>query len=373
MPRVLHVITDLAPGGAELFLSRLAPRLRDRSIACAVCALGTGGAVAELLEQGGVTVTCCGMARGRVSLSGLARLRRVIREFHPDIVQTWLYHADLLGLGARLCGVRHVVWNLRCSDMRLEHYRRSTRLVVAACAKLSFLPDLVVVNSQAGREHHRTLGYRPKKWVVIPNGVDTELFRPSNEARSAVRQELGVADNDILVGVPARFDPMKGYSVLARAAGIALEREPNLWFVLYGQDMDRGNAPLLEMLRQAGALERTHLLGRREDAQRVHASLDMGCSSSLWGEGFSNALAEVMACGAPCVATDVGGNVDILGDTGHIVPPNDPETLAQGILDLARMPGQVRGDLGARARERILEYLSLEQAVERYAELYLTK
>ncbi len=370
MPRVYHLITDLAPGGAELFLARLAPRLVTAGIPCAVGALGKGGLAADMLREAGLPVTCCGMPRGWLSPNGLRILYRDLRSFAPDIVQTWLYHADLVGLGASFLGVSRIVWNLRCSDLCLANYRRRTRLVVRACAWLSGLPDMVLANSKAGLEHHQGLGYRPRASAVIPNGIDLEVFKPDPEARGEVRAALGLADTDILVGLPARWDPMKGHAVFARAAGLALRRNPGLRFLLYGQGIDGSNAGLTTALTQAGALETFQLLGRRGDTPRLHAALDIACSSSLHGEGFSNALAEAMACGVPCVGSDVGDTAAIIGDTGRVVPPNDAQALALGILEMAELGRERCSLLGVHARLRIQECYSLEHAVTRYAELY---
>lgn len=370
MPRVYHLITDLAPGGAELFLARLAPRLAAEGIPCAVGALGIGGIAADMLREAGLPVTCCGMPRGRLTLNGLRILYRDLRSFAPDIVQTWLYHADLVGLAARLLGAPRIVWNLRCSDPRLTHYRLRTRLVVRACALLSRLPDMVLANSQAGLEHHLSLGYRPRATAVIPNGIDLDVFKPDPAARREVRAALGLVDTDIIIGLPARWDPMKGHAVLAQAAGLALRQAPGLRFLLYGQGIDGENAELAAALAQAGADRATLLLGRRQDTPRLHAALDIACSSSLHGEGFSNALAEAMACGVPCLGSAVGDTAAIVGDTGRLVPPDDAEALAQGMLELARLTREQRARLGAKARQRIRENFSLELAVTRYAEVY---
>ncbi len=370
MPRVYHLITDLAPGGAELFLARLAPRLVAEGIPCAVGALGAGGVAADMLREVGLPVTCCGMPRGWLTLNGLRILRRDLRAFRPDVVQTWLYHADLVGLAARFLGVPRIVWNLRCSDLRLTHYRLRTRLVVGACARLSRLPDMVLANSQAGLEHHLRLGYRPRASAVIPNGIDLDVFKPAPDARGEVRAALGLADRDILIGLPARWDPMKGHALFAQAAGQALRQAPGLRFLLYGQGIDGENAALVAALAQAGAEKACLLLGRRQDTPRLHAALDIACSSSLHGEGFSNALAEAMACGVPCVGSAVGDTAAIVGDTGRVVPPGDAEALAQGMLELARLGREQRAQLGGMARHRIQRHFSLELAVARYAEVY---
>lgn len=369
--RVYHLITGLWPGGAEVFLHRLVKGLLEQGFECRVGSLVRSGPVDQWLRDLGVTVDCLGMSPGRPNPFVVGRFLAIQRSWRPTLLQSWMYHADLLGSSARLVGQRNILWNIRCTDMDLRRYSPMTALAVRLCARLSGLPRCVLTNARAARDYHLELGYHPRDFRVIPNGYDLELYRPDAAQRAAVRAELGIAPHEPLVGLAARFDPMKGHVVFAQAAALALRELPSLRFVLYGRDVTPDNAKLRSVLQAAGVLDRCLLLGRRDDAPRVHAALDVAVSSSLYGEGFSNTMAESMACGVPCVGTDVGDTALIIGGTGKVVPPNDAPALARGLVELAQLRPEARQALGRLAREHIREHYSLERAVAAYAALYL--
>jgi glycosyltransferase involved in cell wall biosynthesis len=292
-------------------------------------------------------------------VAGLYRLARLIADIRPEIVQGWMYHGDLaaliaLGLSGRRRQTR-LVWSIRCSDMDFARYRTQLRLVVRACAALSGRPDLVTANSAAGLAAHLSLGYRPRRSDIVFNGIDIDRFRPDAAARMAVRSELGIAADAILLAHVARVDPMKDHeSFLA-----AMAQLPDLHALLIGAGTE--NLPAVPNLVR---------LGRRADVARLLAAADIVVSSSAFGEGFSNALAEGMSCGLPAVATDVGDAGAIVGDTGLIVPKRDPQALAAALARLAQEPATVRAERGKRARARIEENFGMARAVARFAELY---
>ncbi len=370
MNRIYHLITCLEIGGAEVFLYRLVKGLLERGHACRVGSLVRSAPVDAWLRELGVEVDFLDMKPGRPNPLVLRKFLKIQRRWKPDVLQTWMYHADLLGLSARLMGQRNIIWNVRCTDMDLAKYSRVTALTVRACARLSGLPRCVLTNAHAARDFHLKLGYHPRAFQVIPNGYDTQTLRPAPEIRAAMRKELGLAEQDIAVGLAARFDPMKGHAVFAQAAGLILERQPHARFVLYGENVNHDNEPLVQALRTAKALHRCLLLGRRDDAPNVHQALDIAVSSSLFGEGFSNTIAEAMACGVPCVGTDVGDTARIIADTGHVAPPNDPEALAEGVAALAGLDSDARRAMGRAAHTRIVEHYSLDRVVDAYAALY---
>jgi glycosyltransferase involved in cell wall biosynthesis len=369
--RVVHLITSLESGGAQAMLHRLVARIDRGRFASVVVTLVDGGAVAERIRAEGVPVHGLGMRPGAPSPAGAARLVRLLRRERPAIVQTWLYHADLLGLlAARVAGAPPVLWNVRSSNMETARYGRSTALTIRLCARLSAWPQAVLVNSEAGRAFHARLGYRPREWVSLPNGIDTARFRPDEGARAAIRAELGLAPDAPLIGLLARFDPMKDHGTFFRAAGLLARRRPDARFLLAGKGIDRDNPALARLAGEAGVADATLLLGERPETARLTAALDLATSSSAYGEGFSNTLGEAMACAVPCVATDVGDAALIVGDTGRIVPPGDPAALAgawEGLLGLA--PGGRRA-LGDRARARIEARYALGPIVRRYEEVY---
>ena len=369
--RVLHLISSLAAGGAQTMLANLLARMDRQRFQNQVVSLIEVGPVGEQIRSQGIPVYPLGMRRGQPSPAGLWRLARLLRRERPDVLQTWLYHADLLGLcAAPLARTPVVVWNVRASNMDMAQYRRLSSWTVKACARLSGLPHAVVVNSEAGRAFHAQIGYHPRQWVLIPNGIDTQKFHPEPALRADVRCELGLEPEALLIGLVARFDPMKDHGTFLRAAGQLARTNPAAHFVLVGEGASANNAPLAALCAQENLDERMRLLGRLADLPRLTTALDMASSSSAFGEGFPNVVGEAMASGVPCVVTDVGDAARIVGETGIVVPPKNPEALAEGWRKLIALGADGRGQLGQAARARIQQHYSLTGVVRQYEDLY---
>jgi glycosyltransferase involved in cell wall biosynthesis len=372
--KILHLITALETGGAETMLAKLLESMDSSLYQPVVVSMIKPGLLGERILASGAELLDLGMSRGVPSPLALVRLVSLLHDQHPDVVQTWLYHADLLGLAAARTafplGRRPAVaWNLRCSFMDFSQYRRSTAWTVRLCARLSGLPDAVAANSRAAVDRHISLGYSPRRFEVIPNGFDAGLFRPQPDAPARLRRELGVAPESPLVGMAARFDPMKDHRTFVRAAGIVAEQRPDAHFVCCGQGVDPENEQLARWAKQARLDGRLHLLGQRRDVERFLAGLDL-CASSSQGESFPNVLGEALCCGVPCVATDVGDTAAIVGRSGEIVRPGDPDGLARAMLRLLDLPAAERFRLGCEGRMRMIRDYSLEAMAARYARLY---
>lgn len=329
-PSVVHVITDLKDGGAEAALYRLCS-VEGRAWVPHVISLMGPGKYGPKLEAAGVPVISMNMPQGRVSLSGLWLLWRTLRKIQPQAVQTWMYHADFLGgVTARLAGIRNVHWGVHNSVLVPGQNSRSTILIAHLCAWLShFVPRTVICCAQKAADVHRALGYRASALRTIPNGYDLEQFRPSREQRSAVRHELGFAD-EAIIGFVARYDPAKDHANLLSALAVLRQKSVAVFCLLVGSGMDDSNIKLKEHIARHGLEDQVILLGRRDDIPSIMNAIDVHVLSSS-AEAFPNVLAEAMACGTPCVSTDVGDAVDIVGESGWIVRPGDPQALAEKI------------------------------------------
>lgn len=366
--RLLHVINGLQLGGAEMTLWRLLSRIDRGRYDVEVVSLSDHGPVSALLSEIGVPTYALGMRLSAPNPRAFLRLGHLIKRFQPDVVQTWLYHADLLGgIAAATAGVP-VIWNLRQGNLSWQGNKFTTLATAAACALVSrWLPRRIVCCSQAARLAHERLGYASQKLVVIPNGYDLNRFRPSKTARAKIRAELGVPSSTRLVGLAARFHAQKDHrNFLEACRRISSD---DVRFVLCGNGVDPLQPDVSGLVARAGISDRCYLLGPRFDMPDVMAALDVSVSSSF-GEGFPNVVAEAMACGVPCVATDVGDSAIIVGDTGKIVPARDPEALAQAMAQLLSMSPQAREQLGLAARERIADRYHLASIVGRYQQLY---
>jgi glycosyltransferase involved in cell wall biosynthesis len=367
--KIVHLITGLQVGGAEMMLYKLLSRMdagRFRSIV--VCMTGEGQ-VAEWIRKLGIDVHPLGMRRGRPSLAAALRLVGLLRRERPTILQTWLYHADLLGLlTARLAGCPGVVWNIRSSKVEMYQHKRLLRYTIRTCAGLSRQPDAIVVNSVAGRRDHRRIGYHPRAWVLIPNGFDTERFRPDQAAR-CLRSELGLNSDTFLIGLVARFDPLKDHTTFLKAAGLLHSCCPEVHFVLVGRDVTLDNPVLSRLIEQGKLTRAVHLLGERRDVPRLTAGLDLATSCSV-SEGFPNAVGEAMASAIPCVVTDVGDSALLVGDAGLVVPPGQPDELAAAWARFVQLEPAQRQRLGDAARQRILSNFGLDAIARQYQDLY---
>lgn len=367
---VLHLITELQCGGAEGQLQQLilhSDRTRFRHV---VISIEEGGPIATALKAAGVEVRTLGLKRGLPSPAGLMHLVRLLRHFKPDVLHCWLYHGCLAGaLGARLAGVPRMIWGLRSANPGLRDYSLLTRGVVHLCAKLSFLPDGIVAISEKCRSVNRELGYKTTRMRVIANGIDVQKFSSDALARKAVREEFGLADNSILVGLFARYVPMKDHATFLQAAELVHRRCPQVRYLLAGRGITADNQPLLQLVRESELQDVVYLLGPRDDMPRLTAALDIACLSS-WSESFGNVVVEAMACEVPCVVTNVGDLASVVENTGRVVPPSDPSALAEAMFELIAMQPEERAALGQRARERVLAKFTLQKMVDAYQDIY---
>lgn len=367
--RIAHLITGLDPGGAEIMLFRLLSRLNRTRFLPAVFSLTTRGVTGDKIDGLGVPVAAMKMG-GLGTIQCLYRLITSIRAFGPDIVQTWLYHADFVGVilkgvvrAPRLC------WSLRCAELRAGDVSRRTLALVRVLARLSRIPDVVMVNSRAGLEAHERVGYHPRRWELLHNGFDTDAFRPDPEARAIVRKDLGLPSDMPIIGMVARFDPMKGYDNFLQAAAVLSAEAPHIRFMLVGRNVDSANRTLLSSIHSLGLTDRVILLGERDDVPQLLAALDvLVCASS--GEGMPNVVGEAMACGVLCVATDVGDTALLLGPFGELVPPRHPHALAGACRRLLNLSPEERVQRGAMARKRVQSSFSLDAVVREYEQIY---
>lgn len=370
---ILHVITGLGQGGAESVLYRLATA-SSQSVTHTVVSLTDGGIYAERLRVAGVDVRTLGMSRGRFSIGGFLTLRRLIKERQPDVVQTWMYHSDLLGgLAARSAGVKAISWGIRNSGAFLEKSSRSARIVLRLCARLSRrIPAAIVCCAQDAAERHKAVGYDGDRMVVINNGYDLARFSPDPLGRERLRKEWDVPADVPLIGCVARWDPLKDHENLLRAIA-ALEAEDkagNMRCALIGRGMTADNQALSAIIEQFGLRSRIILVGPRDDIPAVMNALDVHVLSSR-AEGFPNVVAEAMACGTPCVVTQVGDAARIVGDAGWVAPAERPGALAGAIGSaLAAVAEYGRNTVGEHGRERVQSEFALDRMVKGYLQVW---
>jgi glycosyltransferase involved in cell wall biosynthesis len=342
---VLHVIPSLGVGGAELMLSSLVRAPRRDDWKQAVVYFLKDEELVPMIRVAGVPVHRIGIRGIASSPIAVVRLALLIRRLRPKVVQGWLYYGDLLALFGLLLSNRRrqtrLYWGIRCSDMRLRQYGRPLRVALKLCSVLSSFPDGVIANSFAGLVEHLRMGYRPRISGVIGNCVNTTQFRPDGNVRARLRVELGVGEDENVVVHVARVDPMKDHSSLISLASAM----PDVKFVAVGRNTESLCGPP-NLLR----------LGQRRDVHELLAAADFFVSTSLFGEGSSNAIAEAMAAALPVIVTDVGDVRRVVGDAGVIVPPGNYNILASKLQDLLEFSPVERRALGLKARQQASKF-----------------
>lgn len=370
--KITFVITGLSTGGAEMMLHKLLQNIDRTCFEPTVISLMNKGEIGPRIEALGIPVLALCMNRSIPNPLVLLRLVRVLRKLKPDVVHTWMYHADLLGgMAARLAGLKRVIWGIRHSNLSKTENKRSTLAVVGLCAGISrWVPKKILSCSLRAKEVHAAVGYVNEKIHIIPNGFDLTRFTPDTAARASVRAELGLPPDAPLVGVVARYDPQKNHLGFVQAAATVLAQMPQVHFVLAGSGIDGSNAALqTAMAAHLGLKEHMHLLGRRDDIPRLMAAFDVLASPSH-GEAFPNVLGEAMACGVPCVVTDAGDSAEIVGATGRVVSVGDMAGLAQQLLQVLRMPDTQRAALGQLARARVQSEYEIGHVAGQYQAFY---
>lgn len=359
-PLVLHIIPGLDVGGAERQLAAHVSADRPGAPRQMVVSMMSGGRFAERVREAGVPLVELGVKTVAGVGPAVLRIARLIRRERPVAVQSWLYYGDLVATyalrAARLRAATRFYWGVRCSDMALNEYGRVLRWAVRNCAKLSDQPDAIIANARAGVAEHTRLGYHPRAFGVIENGIDTARFRPDAAARRQYRSELGVDDHTPVVLHVARVDPMKDHEALVAIA----TRQPEIRFFAIGKETQNLAGP--PNLRG---------LGVRDDMPGLYCAGDMVLSTSAYGEGFPNVIAEGMACGLLPVATNVGDSGLVVGETGIIVPARDRNALTRAIETLFAEPREARENRRAAARERVAGRYSLLRSVDAFDRLHL--
>lgn len=370
MAKILHIITDLDVGGAETMLWRLLDALDRDSCECSVLSLLKPGPIGGRIAELGVPVQTAAMQRGLPTPGALRRVSGAIKALRPDLIHTWMYHADLAGsLAAKDKGIP-VVWGIHHTGLDAARNPLRTRMLAKWLARMSYrVPARIVCCAEATRQAHIEAGYDPSKMTVIPNGVDTDAIRPDAAARAEIRTELRLDEETPLVGLVARDHPDKNIPGWIEAARLTHKRRPNTHYLLCGRGLDNNNEGLVNLIQNAGLGDVCHLMGLRGDAPRILAALDLFGLGSL-SEAFPLALIEAMAAGTPIVTTDVGDARLIAGKTGVVTPCGDPVKMAEAWTALLGVNRAERVKLGLNGRARIVNYYSLELTAQRYGGLY---
>lgn len=349
-------------------LSRLLTRVDRSRFEPSVISLKSGP-----LEKGirdlGIEVVSLGLRTPWSGVRALPALRRHVRRLDPDLVQGWMVYGNLAAQYCALAAPRRVpmLWNLRHSLDELALLRPRTRWVLRRAAAFSSWPEAIVFNSRTSARQHEEIGYDPSRTRVLPNGFDLEVFRPDAEARRSVRAEMGIHGDAPLIGIVARYHPVKDHANFLDAARLLAAAASPAHFVLAGRGTD--GAEMTAQVAALGLEDRVHALGERADVPRITAALDVATCCSV-SEAFPNMVGEAMSCGVPCVVTDVGDAAWMIDGMGRVIRPRDSQALCDAWQSLLALSGEERVRIGEAARERVRAMFSLPDVARRYEDLW---
>ncbi len=369
--RILHVITGLGVGGAEMMLFKLLKEHKSIGIESHVISLSSADPMCERFSKLGIQITELNVGGPRSFSSAWQQGKQCVRLWQPTAIQGWMYHGNLFAwLIAKVAPPDcDLIFGIRQSLGGIFSEKPGTAMAIQSGACLARQARRVVYNSFTSARHHEHIGYPSKRTEVIPNGFDTGLFKPNPEARALWRRRLNISSTDTVVGLVARYHRVKDHETFLKAAGVLKAREESYRFLLLGEGADTCNSVLARIIEEHGLEDKVRLLGCRDDIHDILPALDLAVSSSR-AEGFSNTLGEAMSCGVPCLATDVGDSAVLIGNHGMVVPPGDPLAMAHGIHEFNQLPAQERKLLGLHARQSIEEHYSIQTVSGRFIELY---
>lgn len=368
MAHIVHIITGLNEGGAETVLFRLC--LNDCSNRHSVISLTGYGKYGNDLIEKGVSVFCLNMEKKISSVFALLRLYSYLRFLKPDVVQTWMYHADLFGgVVARLVGVKSLYWGVRNSNLVRGKSNFFTILIVKICSMLShWIPKKIICCAESARKLHQDFGYKKEKMLVINNGYDLDLFSPSDKFKDFLRERFSIPSSTVILGTVARFDPQKDHENLLKALALVKKNGLDFKFIFVGTGMVVENNLLMKWVVDNNVSENILFFGPCKEVEKVMNGIDIHVLPSLYGEAFPNVVAEAMACGTPCVVTDVGDAASIVGDTGWVVPPGQPDLLSKAIISAINSVSDFNGWEHRKfaAYQRVFFNYSISGMVEKY-------
>jgi glycosyltransferase involved in cell wall biosynthesis len=373
MIHVQHIITSLNPGATEKSMLELALGLDPARFRISVISLQAGGYLADRLTARQVDLETLGVRSVNwPGLRAIRRLKRTVVAMQPDIVQGWMTHGNLAAwnaYGALDPSKSSLCWNIQHTLEQKDLQHRKTRFLLGFQAMVSGRVDRIVYQSEAVADSRRKLGFRAHGDQVISNGVDLMSFRPSEEFRQTSRNRFGLADEQVLIGFVAPFEPLKGHRPFLEAVHRLHQADLKVHALLVGEGADAANEELTRLLQSLGLTDHVHRLGYRSNIAEIFPAFDICCLASFT-RSFPDVLAEAMACGVPCVASGGGMVADIIGNTGVVVADNRAETLRDGLRELLECSSELRKRKGHSARRRIEEQYSLQSMVEQYQGLY---
>lgn len=367
--KIVHIITGLGDGGAEHTLYKICKY--DKSNKHFVISLKNPDKYYSLLNKLGIKVYCLNFKI--YSIKKFFYLIKLLKNLKPDVVQTWLVHGDFIGgIAAKLARVKNICWNVRYSNLEFGKSKISTIFIIKILSKLSYyIPKLIVVVSKSAKKICKKIGYDDKKLYLITNGYNLENLRPfkSNKIRSQFKIQKKIP----LIGKVARYDIKKDHNNLLEALNILNNKSIKFYCVLVGSNINKNNLILVNLIKKLKLSNHIKLLGQKDNIAGVMNEIDLLVQSSSYGEGFPNVVAEAMACGTPCVVTNVGDAAFIIGKSGWVVPPKNPQKLAASLEKALFLINKKSFKKDMKLRLRIKQHFDINKMLKKYRIVWAKK
>ncbi len=349
----------------------LATRLPKQRVKVQVVSLSPGCVRAAVLRQHGVPVHDVPFSRSRFAMGGFKELMEAVYAFRPDVVQAWGHTAQLVSgtIRKRCDWSPAIIWSVTDTIPLAKDAGFVDRQKLKLVAKAAEGADRIVYASEAAAAHHRRVGYPEGGHVCVPPGIDAVRFKPDPAARTKVRERLQVPHDAFVIGMVAPFQPEYDHASFLKGIGELIKTHPNIYVLLAGHGVQRGNAPLIAMIGTGTLSQRIQLLGEWSDLTSLFNACDLVCSSALT-DAARMTLAMAMACGIPCVATGIGAQGELIGQHGVAIEPGSPTAFVRGIGKILTMPHERRLHLAQSARKHALQNYVYVRSLQKYLQLY---
>ena len=368
---ILHVITSLGSGGAQAMLYSLLKNIDKNKFDVVVVSMVNEKLWGDKISQLGIPVFYLGIEK-KIKLKPLSMYANIIKKYQPDIIHAWMYDACFFATFLRKKKtIKKVIMGIHYHLDNLQYESLKFKVVNWFLAKISKRVLAVQYVSTKIKDAHIQNGYSSNNAFVIHNGFDLNEFKPIKKQYLAVRKQLQVPNTAKLVGMFARFHPMKNHRGFIEMASRLIEiYDQEVYFILGGNQCNSTNQTLQKWIQQFKLQDRFFLIDEVSVKEYMPA-LNVHVLSSSYGESFGMVLCEAMACGVPCVSTNVGDAENILGKYGYIVPVNNPEAMAFSIHKLLSLSQHELAQLSECCRDHIQDKYSIEEITQRYEKLYL--
>jgi len=370
--KILHIINNLSPGGAEIMLLNLVSHADRSRFDISVFSLQDKGDISIDIEKLGIPIFHFNILKKYDFFLKFLKLIFILIKIKPDIVHTWMYHSNLIGgIAAKFASRSKIIWSIHSTTLAPGPEKKSTEIVIRLSSFFSkYLPDKIVLCSKSSYEFHKIIGFEKNKMMVIPNGIDLGKFKYSSKAKLNLMSKLKLAHDIKFIGMVGRYHPMKRHDIFLHAAQIIVNKYPFIHFILCGSGVDNSNRKLTKLIHSFSLGSNIHLFGYIADMSILYASLDILTITSSYGESFPLTLCEAMACNIPVVSTDVGDASYIINSKDMIIPINEPMLIAEKWEKIISLDIKSRNEIGVKNRSRIENLFDIKSIKKKYEHHY---